>query len=270
MANGSDASAAVLVARPVRSVPLATQVEEILARRLRSGELGPGDQLPSEYELAAELGVSRATVRLAIGALTRQGFVVTRHGVGNFVSEASRIANHLTDAIDFHELIARGDASPGVIFDRAAVAPCPAPVATALGLEAGELVHRSAKRFTADGEPVVYAIVSLPLGQFGPELTAAIGRDPTITEPLFDFFDRRVGRPTEYQLTSLRAIRGDEVNYPVHQLPTTAAVIEMAETGYSIDNRPIWHSLNWYPPGAMQFELVRRRPHVGPPELRPT
>jgi DNA-binding GntR family transcriptional regulator len=246
--------------RPVRREPLAAQVEQILARRLRSGEFHPGDQLPAEHELADDLGVSRSTLRTAIGALSRQGLVVSRHGVGTFVSEASRIANHLTDAIDFHQLIADGGATPSVVFDAAELVPAPASVAAALAIDEGATVHRCAKRFAADGETVVHAVISIATSVLGAELTAAVAADPTITEPLFEFFAHRVGRATEYQLTSLRAVRGAEVPYPGQTFPADAAIIEMEETGFANDNRPIWHSVNWYPPGAMQFELVRRRP----------
>ncbi len=95
----------------------------------------------------------------------------------------------------------------------------------------------------------------------GPELTAAVDAEPTGTEPLFDFFERRVGLPTEFQLTTLRAVRSSEVHYPDHTLDHDAALLEMDEVGYTNDNQAIWHSVNWYTPGAMQFQLVRQRPH---------
>jgi GntR family transcriptional repressor for pyruvate dehydrogenase complex len=44
------------------------------------GELEPGQALPSETELAAELGVSRLTVREAVKALEARGLVRTQHG----------------------------------------------------------------------------------------------------------------------------------------------------------------------------------------------
>ncbi|HET8866785.1 MAG TPA: GntR family transcriptional regulator, partial [Agrococcus sp.] len=52
--------------------------------RLRSlaSALAPGELLPSERALAAELGVARMTVRGAIDVLAREGLVRTRRGVG--------------------------------------------------------------------------------------------------------------------------------------------------------------------------------------------
>lgn len=44
------------------------------------GELGPGDRLPPATELAARLGISRMTLRLALKALERGGYLVTTRG----------------------------------------------------------------------------------------------------------------------------------------------------------------------------------------------
>src|SRR5688572_26041666 len=67
-----------------------------LAERIRtqivSGELQPGDQLPTEAELSAHYEVSRNTAREALRALASQGLLTTRRGVtgGTFVSIPSR------------------------------------------------------------------------------------------------------------------------------------------------------------------------------------
>lgn len=67
--------------------PLYRQVEQELRRRVDAGELRPGDRLPTETDLAAELRVNRLTVRQALGELARAGTVQTRQGVGTFVAE---------------------------------------------------------------------------------------------------------------------------------------------------------------------------------------
>lgn len=54
---------------------------------IRSGELAPGEQLPTTAVLADRYGVSPATVAKALRVLRDEGLVVTRHGWGSFVSE---------------------------------------------------------------------------------------------------------------------------------------------------------------------------------------
>jgi GntR family transcriptional repressor for pyruvate dehydrogenase complex len=64
-------------------------VKERVAGQLRSlieaGSLQAGEQLPSERELAEQLGVSRSTVREAVQFLGAMGLVEIRHGSGTFV-----------------------------------------------------------------------------------------------------------------------------------------------------------------------------------------
>lgn len=54
---------------------------------IRSGELAPGDRLPSESQLIEEFGVARMTVRQALGVLRIEGLAEARHGSGVFVTE---------------------------------------------------------------------------------------------------------------------------------------------------------------------------------------
>jgi DNA-binding GntR family transcriptional regulator len=55
--------------------------------QIESGELGPGDQLPTVAQLASEHHVSRSTVHKALQVLKAEGLIVTRHGWGTFVAE---------------------------------------------------------------------------------------------------------------------------------------------------------------------------------------
>lgn len=52
-----------------------------------SGQLGPGDRLPPERDLAIQLGVSRNSIREALAALTEVGVLGARVGAGTYVTE---------------------------------------------------------------------------------------------------------------------------------------------------------------------------------------
>ncbi|WP_189510128.1 MULTISPECIES: FadR/GntR family transcriptional regulator [unclassified Mesorhizobium] len=67
--------------------PLSTLVAESLAEKIRSGQLQPGAQLPTEAELCAEYDVSRTVVREAVARLRSEGMVVPQQGRGMFVSQ---------------------------------------------------------------------------------------------------------------------------------------------------------------------------------------
>ncbi|RZT27546.1 GntR family transcriptional regulator [Kribbella sp. VKM Ac-2569] len=67
------------------------QVEAACRELILAGR--PGDRLPGESELAAQLSTSRVTVRQALSRLWHAGLVVRRWGVGTFIADASRLTS---------------------------------------------------------------------------------------------------------------------------------------------------------------------------------
>lgn len=67
--------------------PKYLQLAAILRARIESGDLQPGEAIPSETELEQEFDLARGTIRKAIGALREQGFVVTTRGKGSYVTD---------------------------------------------------------------------------------------------------------------------------------------------------------------------------------------
>jgi GntR family transcriptional regulator len=61
------------------------QIADNLREQISSGTLRPGDQLPTEPQLATAFDASRSTIRLAIGVLAANGLIETRQGMGTFV-----------------------------------------------------------------------------------------------------------------------------------------------------------------------------------------
>src|SRR5689334_23908836 len=60
---------------PTDTRPLYAKVREQLVERIRSGTWKPGQLIPSEFEIAAEFGVSQGTARKAISALAAERLV---------------------------------------------------------------------------------------------------------------------------------------------------------------------------------------------------
>jgi DNA-binding FadR family transcriptional regulator len=89
-------ASSVKMARPreenLRIRPLAAERKlsrrlfEQLAERIKSGRFAPGASLPTEQALTRAARVSRTVVREAVAALRAEGLVITRQGVGAFVS----------------------------------------------------------------------------------------------------------------------------------------------------------------------------------------
>jgi DNA-binding FadR family transcriptional regulator len=111
--------------RPVREGNAFEETVERLLRIIKLGLVAPGERFPPERELAAKLGISRLTLREAIGELHQAGYVESRRGRlgGTFITytrpapsvdELRRLAvedgQKLTDALTFRFAVETGAA----------------------------------------------------------------------------------------------------------------------------------------------------------------
>lgn len=71
--------------------PIYRQIIEQVTRKVRSGELSPGDLLPAERELADDLSIARGTIKKAYEELLHSGVIEVVRGRGTFVSRKQDI-----------------------------------------------------------------------------------------------------------------------------------------------------------------------------------
>ncbi|MGD0687562.1 MAG: GntR family transcriptional regulator, partial [Streptosporangiaceae bacterium] len=131
------------VLRPVREGNAFEETVERLLTVVKLGLVGPGERLPAERELAGQLGISRLTLREAIGELQQAGFVESRRGRfgGTFITytppapgkgELRRIAledgARLADALTFRLVVETGAAE---VLARLCAQPADSPEAKA-------------------------------------------------------------------------------------------------------------------------------------------
>lgn len=147
--------------------PSHARIEKWLLGRIDAGQLRPGDKLPPEDEFAAALGVSRMTLRQALGSLETRGLLERRRGRagGNFVRER-QIECDLTGLPGFTEQMRRANVRAGARV--VSVKRLPAGRAIAASLELGrnkdvfEIIRvRSARR-----EPLALEETYLPVNLF--------------------------------------------------------------------------------------------------------
>ena len=73
--------------RKMRAQALYQQVDNTIRQRLIDNVWKPGEAIPSEMQLAAEMNVSQGTVRKALNDLVAENLLYRRQGLGTFVSE---------------------------------------------------------------------------------------------------------------------------------------------------------------------------------------
>lgn len=92
---------------PVQAEPAFRLVARTIEAKILSGEIAPGDALPSEAGLAEQLGVNRSTIREAIRVLEQNGFVRREAGRKKLfasIPESGVISKRLTAAMVLHQV----------------------------------------------------------------------------------------------------------------------------------------------------------------------
>ena len=149
----------------VEGLPLYRRIESDLRDRIRTGELAPGAQVPTELELMVRYGVSRATVRQALGGLIAGGVLEVRRGLGTYVA-AARFEHTIGGFYSFSREIERAGHQPGTRVLDLVVEPADEGVAAALDLEPGVPVVALHRIRLADDEPIVVETSRLPAARF--------------------------------------------------------------------------------------------------------
>lgn len=134
-------------------VPLYYQIQQRLIEQIHSGVLKPGQILPSEEEIAGQLGVSRMTGRQALKSLRDLGVTYSVRGKGTFVS-GIKLEKDFRQVLSFtEEMQARGlqPSSKVLSFE---IIPADEEAASALHLTLGEEVISLRRIRLADRSPM--------------------------------------------------------------------------------------------------------------------
>ena len=143
-------------------LPKSRQVYISLRERIAHGYYDVNGGLPGEQTLAAELGVSRVTLRRALISLEEDGFIERRRGAGTFLNAAGKPAPIPVDLADaMAQLSSMGASTKAqlLVFDyeRGSGGVC-----EALRLRAGSLVQKSIRTRAMDGSPFSYLMAYVP------------------------------------------------------------------------------------------------------------
>ncbi|HET7901581.1 MAG TPA: GntR family transcriptional regulator, partial [Candidatus Nanopelagicales bacterium] len=134
-----------------------------LETMMRDGSLRPGQRLGAERDLAVQLGVSRSTLRQALGALEADGLVrrVPGRGGGTFVSQG-KIDRDLSRIVGVPALLRDQGFTAGSRIVGISVVRPSAEAEQALRLEHGSLVVDVVRIRLADGVPISLEHAQLP------------------------------------------------------------------------------------------------------------
>lgn len=171
------------------SPPAYLRIAADIRARVASGELQPGDKVPSVAKLRIEYGVSSTVARTAITMLQSEGVVERRRGSGTYVRQTSRLVRRAhardmrspsTTTSPFARDVRAAGQTPRWEH-RSEHATATPRIAERLGIAEGDPVMWTRYRYLADDEPIQLADSHEPLAITAgtpvewPEEGAAVG-----------------------------------------------------------------------------------------------
>ena len=138
------------------------QVIDRLKDDIAKGVFVEKEKLPSEFELAKSLGVSRATLREALRLLEEENVIVRRHGVGTFVNPRPVFTSGIEQLTSVSSMIRKAGMEPGTIYLSSSEALPSEEDVKRFHCENDESVITIERVRTANGEPVVYCVDKVP------------------------------------------------------------------------------------------------------------
>lgn len=223
----------VLPFDPPAAAPLYRQVKEILVARIAKGDWRPGDMLPSEPKLAAELGVSPGTVRKALDEMTSDKLVQRRQGRGTFVATTT------SDSALFHFFkLVDDDRRPMMPESRELsrlIRIATADERRVLKLGPKERVVFVRRLRASRGVPMMVETVTLPLRRF-PEMERYAEEFPNT---LYDLYQFRFNVTIRQVAEVLRAVTASEEDSELLKVAAGAPLLEIDREAFTFDHEPV-------------------------------
>lgn len=236
----------------------ATAVERLrdeLLAKLLDGTYSSGVKLPNEDELAERSGVSRATVREAVGGLVEAGYLTRRHGSGTYVAGTLPRRHALDMSVSYLAMIREAGMEPGLVILDQSEHEASAEEAEALRLNPGDGLLRVERTRTADGRPVVYSVDRLALSHIaksGKQLDAS----------LYNLLAKN-GHGVRGASARLRPVVADQRLADLLEVEPGTPLLRVDQVDFDGDGHPVMLSAEWHVADAFELHINRRAAHGG-------
>jgi len=230
---------------------LADRLRNELLEEMTSSQLQPGTKLPTEGELATRFGVSRATVREAVGSLVEAGYITRRRGSGSYVAERRRMPHGLDSTLSYLAMIESAGVHAGMRVLDAVLEPC-SKVDSPLQLSQGDTVLAVERVRTADDQPVIYSRDRIPARLLRADLDLQ-NLDPS----LFGLLSSS-GHAADHATATLRAVASTSRTAKVLGIRRGKPLLYIEEIDYDRDGTPVMLSSEWHVSEAFDMRINRQ------------
>ena len=237
-----------------RSPSLTELVKSRLKQRILNDEFEAG-RIPSETDLATELGVSRTTIRDALSRLELEGVIFRKQGAGTFVNKASlQIKTRLEEIWAYEAMLEAHGYTPSTEILGVEEQPIEAQTAADLGLSPNETILVIKKLFLADNQPVILTFNYIPI-----RLIKVNYPPDAFHQPVFQFLDLYCQQQLSYYLSEIVPLVAPAWLAPLLHLPSQpqTAILCFEEVGYNQENLPILRACSYFRDDLLRLRLIR-------------
>jgi len=239
----------------IDKTPRHLQAQQYLLGLIKDGVYQPGERLPAEVDLAAQLGISRPTLREALLHLEQENVIVRKHGVGTFV--ANGYGRRLESGLEHLESVLTLAAQQGMTthVHRLSVEQIPAgeELAERLEIATDTLITRVQRTISIKHRPSAYLVDYSPVSILPPEAF-----DASFGGSVLDLLMQRQDIRVREALTEITAISADELLAERLEIEVGQATLLLTETLFADDNTPLEFSRNYFLPNFFRFHVLRR------------
>lgn len=227
----------------------AKQVYLVLRDRILSGASGFGAKLPTENELADLHGVSRVTVRRALGELARERLIERRRSSGTRVIYRPSPAPVTADISGVLANLADMGRRTAVKLMSFNYVPAEGTVAQTLGVAPDQLLQRSVRVRSVDGVPFSYLTTHVP-----ESISVTFTKQELGSRPLLELLER-AGVKVESARQRISAGLASPDVAEALDVRTGSPVLELVRVSFDQLGRGVEHLHALYRPDRYAFEI---------------
>jgi GntR family transcriptional regulator len=216
------------------SISLYMQIRDLLIAKVGKGEWLPGGIIPSEINLAQELGVSQGTVRKAITELVENNVLTRRQGRGTFVS------NHDSERSLFYFFHITDNSGHKVLPDSRVLhcrrKPASRLEASKLQLVVGTKIIRIERVRNFAAKPTMVETITLPAESFDD-----LGNEGNYDLPntLYELYEKQYGITIHSADEQLRAVAASKHDAKILNLEVGTPLLEIERVALTLDKTPV-------------------------------
>jgi GntR family transcriptional regulator len=234
---------------------LSVQTQNYLLDLIEDGAYQPGEQFPSEKELATQLGISRSTLREALLNLEQEGIVVRRHGVGTFVAPGyeHRLESGLERLESILDLATRQRMKVRVDDLDVRQTPADPDLAEMLQVSPGTPLTCVCRVIMVDGKPVAYMadyVIS--------EVLSPADVDETFGGSVLDLLRKKQDLRVTQAVANIVAVNAEPALTQKLKVKPGQALLLLEEIVFDDEGVAVEFSRNYFIPDYFQFHVVRR------------